>query len=610
MRAAMIGLMLVCLCWQLRFAAAQTPGAFAASGSDAAAANAAASPSIDRPIPTRQTTFTLPFVIDQSTSPDNQPVEVQLLVSADRGANWYLYTRQRPSEGQFSFRASRDGEYWFATRTIDAQNRALPDGPPRADLRVLIDTTAPKLDMNAEVGAAGEIKTVWQAADENLAADSLKIEFQTSPDQPWRPLAIDRSRDGAMGTTLSGMMNWWPETTSKVIDLRAEVRDAAGNSSVVNRRVFPPRVAARQPPQPQQPTTTPPANAPIDPFVYRRPPTEPAPNANAWPPDRADNTLRGGAGNEQVPYYLRPGVVSGDRVTPTYPDTASTVSTQPTTVTPVQPTQPTAPTDNRLGNANTYRPVSTPVQPPVDDRVIFDEQSGGPRAIDGNGLPSGERPRMTNVRRFNLEYDIDSVGPSGVARVEMWGTRDGGRTWTSWGTDPDRQSPFSVEVDEEGVYGFRIVIESGSGLAGRPPRPGDLADIWVGIDTTRPIARLTSAIYGTGPQAGHLDIRWDADDLKMASRPITLLFSGTPDGPWSTIAAGLPNDGQYFWRVDPRTPQQIYLRLEVRDEAGNVGVHQLADPIGVEGLAPRGHIRGLSPAEDTSRGAFRMPWNR
>ena len=69
-------------------------------------------------------------------------------------------------------------------------------------------------------------------------------------------------------------------------------------------------------------------------------------------------------------------------------------------------------------------------------------------------------------------------------------------------------------------------------------------------------------------------------------------------------AAGLPNDGSYHWRVEPHVPQQVYLRLEVRDKAGNVGVHQLREPINVSGLRPKAHIRGILPIDNTPRGAL------
>ena len=58
------------------------------------------------------------------------------------------------------------------------------------------------------------------------------------------------------------------------------------------------------------------------------------------------------------------------------------------------------------------------------------------------GLPPGERPRMVNSRTFELEYDVDSVGPSGIGRVELWGTRDGGQTWRRFTVDSDKRSPL------------------------------------------------------------------------------------------------------------------------------------------------------------------------
>ena len=107
------------------------------------------------------------------------------------------------------------------------------------------------------------------------------------------------------------------------------------------------------------------------------------------------------------------------------------------------------------------------------------------------------------------------------------------------------------------------------------------------------------AVHGAcdfnGRHAGQLDVRWQTKDARLGDSPITLQFSDDPNGPWSTIATGLPNSGQYLWQVDARTPRQIYLRLEVSDEAGNVASHELTEPIAIEGLTPQGRIRTLLP---------------
>jgi hypothetical protein len=230
--------------------------------------------------------------------------------------------------------------------------------------------------------------------------------------------------------------------------------------------------------------------------------------------------------------------------------------------------------------------------PPVTRQVTAETAT----AASHFGLPAGERPRMTKSPKFQLEYDVDAVDPAGIADVQLWGTSDKGQTWTLWQTDADRQSPLEVSVPQEGVFGFRIVVIGKNGLTGPTPQSGDLADLWVGVDTTRPTVRLTSALYGEGAQAGQLDIRWEANDPRLADQPITLQFSEQAAGPWTTIASGLPNTGQYFWPVESRIPEKIYLRIEAADQAGNIGEFQLTEPVSTVGLVPQAHIRGLRAA--------------
>ncbi len=196
-----------------------------------------------------------------------------------------------------------------------------------------------------------------------------------------------------------------------------------------------------------------------------------------------------------------------------------------------------------------------------------------------------------------MEYEVESVGARGVSDVELWGTRDGGRSWELWGTDPDKVTPFDIETSGEGVYGFRIVVVSGNGLASPRPLAGESADVYVLVDATAPTVRLTSAQYGEGDNEGSLVIRYACSDAQLSMRPISLSFSASPQGPWTTIAAGLPNTGEYVWPADPQLPRAIYLRVESTDQAGNVGTHMLDQPISVQGLAPRARIRGFTPPE-------------
>ena len=170
--------------------------------------------------------------------------------------------------------------------------------------------------------------------------------------------------------------------------------------------------------------------------------------------------------------------------------------------------------------------------------------------------------QLIGTRRFRLNYGIDAIDPSGVARVDLWMTRDGGQTWNSWGNDPDNTSPFPVEVQEEGRYGFRIVVHSKDGLTGRGPSSGDEPDIWVQVDTESPLAQITSVPYGRGDEAGRLVINYSVADPHLVLRPVTLAYSRNPEGPWTAIDQGLRNEGRYVWKPSSNVPDRIFLRLD------------------------------------------------
>ncbi len=201
--------------------------------------------------------------------------------------------------------------------------------------------------------------------------------------------------------------------------------------------------------------------------------------------------------------------------------------------------------------------------------------------------------RYSDSVRFSLEYELEAVGIRGVETIELYGTTDGGNTWDLWGSDPDRTSPFDIETQEAGVFGFRIVVVGRNGLASPRPQAGESPDIVVVVDMLSPIVRITGARYGEGDRIGSLVIQYECRDENLTPRPISLSFSDSMEGPWTTIVAGLRNEGQYIWSADPNLPRQFYLRIDAVDQAGNSTSYVLDQPIDAQGLAPRARIRGF-----------------
>jgi hypothetical protein len=141
------------------------------------------------------------------------------------------------------------------------------------------------------------------------------------------------------------------------------------------------------------------------------------------------------------------------------------------------------------------------------------------------------------------------------------------------------------------MYGFLIAVESGAGIGGEQPRAGEKPAIWIGVDKTKPEVELLGASEGEGAQAGTLLVDWKADDPFLAPDAVTLLYSEHAGGPFIRIAAGLENSGHYAWEPDGALPELIYLRLEVRDEAGNVTTVDAPKAVSVQRTQPQGRVQ-------------------
>ncbi len=262
------------------------------------------------------------------------------------------------------------------------------------------------------------------------------------------------------------------------------------------------------------------------------------------------------------------------------------------------------------GQGNARRPLLHTASLPMPEASVaiqinpaIGNRYGQQAAESSRGVAGSDEPRMVNTRMFELEYAVDSVGPSGIARVELWGTRDGGQTWTSLGVDEDKKSPFLVSVPEEGMYGFRITVRSGVGIGGEPPALGAAPEARIGVDLTKPDVRIVSAEQLTGKDSGKLVVSWEARDRMLARQGISLFYSVSPGGPWQPIAVGLENSGQYAWMADKDVPERIYLRVEARDEAGNLGIFESPQAVALDRVHPNVHIRDIRPVGQSADGA-------
>ena len=203
--------------------------------------------------------------------------------------------------------------------------------------------------------------------------------------------------------------------------------------------------------------------------------------------------------------------------------------------------------------------------------------------------------QVVNKRTVKMEFDVGKFGPSGLGGVDVWVTTDDGATWEKSGVDPNAMLPTSpdalnagpvrgsvtLQLNQEGVtYGYYLVVKSKAGLGKPDPQPGEPPQVRVELDATPPEAVLIKP-KADPTQPDTLILMWEATDKHLTSNPITLEWSAQagPDGPWNVIgAAELPNTGQMHWKPPANVPPSVYLRLTVRDTAGNKAVAQTPKP--------------------------------
>jgi hypothetical protein len=240
---------------------------------------------------------------------------------------------------------------------------------------------------------------------------------------------------------------------------------------------------------------------------------------------------------------------------------------------------------------------------------VSGEQPGSP---GGPHMPRGEMPRLqiVNSRQVTLEYEVNKFGPSGVGSVELYVTRDDGQKWERYGEGQNLNIPIptdargtgasvrrslTVSLPGEGTYGFYLVVKSGAGLGKPAPKDGvTVPQMRVEVDETAPQANLYAPVPDP-QQKDCLILSWTASDRNLAEKPITLQWAERPGGPWETIGAPeMPNVGKFTWKLTSQVPPRVYLRLVVRDTAGNMAEAVTPQSILVDLSEPEAQFIGLS----------------
>ena len=476
--------------------------------------------------------FRIPFNI-QDPSSLRQIAEVHLYVSNDRGLSWQYTGATAPDQLAFPYRAPRDGEYWFAVRTRDRQDRLYPPDleQVRPKLKVVVDTQAPAVRVQALARRGDRVEIFYEVQDEHLDLEkTLVVEYhiQGAPANEWRQVQVAPKMRGQVS---------WQAGTGLPLTVRVSVADRAGNRGVAVEEIADGIAAAPRESNGPAAGAAPPPIAPAD-RDDERP-------ASAF--EGLDNDPFAGVTGRSAPS-----------------------STGSSAASPPAPPREATP-----------RPTA-PRAPPAEQ---------GPRPSAGSG------PLIVGGARLPLSYDVQDGPAETLAAVEMWVTTDGGASWTSLGTDPDRTSPFQVDLGGDGRYGLRLVVQAQNGLGDARPTPGTPPDFEVVVDTAPPALTLESVQLGVGDQAGMLLVAWRTEEAHPSEDPIVLsIRPDSPDAIWQQITAPMPDLGRFEWPLPTNLPARFHVRIDARDALGNASHVETREPITLDLPRPKGRILGIDPS--------------
>lgn len=528
--------------------------------------------------------------------------EYLLYASADQGRTWQQAGAIPASKNAFAYYAPSDGAFWFQVATVnragvqDPDDRTIIKSPPH--LKMQIDTVKPIIKSLQAQRQGDEIAVRWDVQEENpdLSKDGMRVEYQAKEGllETWKPIPFTPG--------LRGQTSFFPATKAG-LTVRLTLRDQAGNQSYSQAEVSGTVATAGFQGEPIAPVL------PGAGLTLPKPPVEekksalPPPPVGLTAPIKSPEDVQKSA----LPPPPPPGDFKGLTMPPPGDLKGLTMPPPP----PAKGISTDVVADSRTPPVAIDPPKGPPSFPPPGG--LSDVKPLAHAAPARRALPMLQ---YVNQHQVKVQYEIKRQGPSGIGGIQIWLTKDDGESWAPYAEVKDinnevvqgrqeRDFEFRDKYDSpfpDGVYGLMLVVRNRAGL-GREPRPGDAPEMRIEIDTKPPVAQLFKPV--ADPQnPTQLLLKWSAQDRNLDDTPIHLEYAEKRDGPWQPIELNLKNTGRYAnqtvtgdysWKIPQGTPVQVYLRLRVRDKAGNESVAVTSEPQYVDLVEPEGALIGVVP---------------
>ncbi|MDR2117024.1 MAG: hypothetical protein LBP87_11660 [Planctomycetaceae bacterium] len=479
-------------------------------------------------IPAKTRELTIPFEVRPDRSAD--PIkEVELLYSQNRGVHWRSFDRKPLENGKFGFKTETDGEYWFAFRTITLSG-VIKQSSTNTPIRVLIDTTPPKLSLEIKQLDSGEVFVVWKAEDQHFQMKrpdfsvSNSIGSKNGSDdnlkKNWTLLNIDARNIRVMDSGLEGSFRFLPENGVSQLELRASIQDFVGNRVEKTSSVTIKPVQHEKMPQPNTPvirvipenTAIPKTNS-IS--LIPQPLTPPKPVRTKQSTKNSSLQKSDTENSEMIENLSEKNKNETKESDTNKKDTNKN--------------------DTNKKDMN-KKDIPIPILISPDGKVAEKSQQIKDEVI------SNESDKMTEELLANMGTFFEGGLP-----VEI--------TKTVPKTSATINSATIDSANTRSVVG-RFDIERS--VIGQPVTPSTESRLPVAGSITGISLNNTS----TQPQ---IIVKWNVGDVPWQESQIDILRGSSEQGPWQPIAINLRNNGEYWWFLTSLDLNPFFIMVRIRN---------------------------------------------
>ena len=519
---------------------------------------------------TNSPSFRIPFAVEATDS--YAATGTAILFASKDGGPLEQIQRVNAQSGGFQFLAPTDGRYAFAVRMTDPSGRIAGDaGQLVPELEVVVDTTPPVLEFQLAETGSGEMSITWRCNETAVAPESLRLEHAEGTDGRWLPV---QATSAASGQTAIH------SRPGNSVFVRGFITDLAGNRGGGSGQIV--LTAA---PDSQTVAQT---------------------NAGSGQPSPPGLSIPGATNNgpeidasQQTPAtQFAPQIAASQQMLGANPFQNPASQMQPTSA-PRRSTQTANPGGFSSAVSSQY-PVAAQIPAPVTQSYpagfsgysTVDSASAGGSA---QGISGGQ---IVNNRVFDIAYEVQDVGPSGVSAVQLFVTENNGQEWFRYGDDVDLRSPFQVDTRGEGTFGFAVRVRNGLGFTDMPPQPGQIPSVVVTVDQTPPVASLSQPqIIVQGE--GKIRLNWNVTDSHPSPAAVRLEYAVSSSGPWTPIFDWQVDQHNFEMPIQPGMPNTLHFRLLARDAAGNVATAQTPQPVLIDQHRPTVRLLSIQPVSAT-----------